>query len=372
MSVYKRNYRLENKLNPNGREVWAYSFVHRKVRYREAGFKNKREAVLGEEIARKKVILEGRILKPFETRQFSEAGEEAINIRESDHSPITIKCEKRRLTVLNRYFGSKYVHMLNVADISWFIKQRQKEGLLNRAINLDLNLIRVIMAHAMKYHYATFDPMSEIKNLKEVQKKRPTISADDFNRLIQEAKKLPNSLHLVTWLMVRGYTAVRPTEAVFLEWQDIDWKLRQIVIMPKEGPKEADRNDLKDGEYRYIPIHDDLYAALVEWRKEWERLQEEHGFKHDWVFIHPTNPHERARGFRRSFERACKNAGVPSRSYQFRSFMLSQAVMSGCDLMAVSAWAGHSGVRVLEKHYLHLVPKYQAGEMAKIKFGKAK
>jgi hypothetical protein len=39
--------------------------------------------------------------------------------------------------------------------------------------------------------------------------------------------------------------------------------------------------------------------------------------------------------------------------------------------MAVTKWAGHGSVRMIEKVYGHLSPEYHADQMAKIDFGAA-
>jgi integrase len=119
-----------------------------------------------------------------------------------------------------------------------------------------------------------------------------------------------------------------------------------------------------------IPIHQDLKLALIRWKESWERIQADHGNKHDGVFFHPKFPEQRALGFCRSFEAACKNAGLQGvRSYDFRHFFISEAVMAGCELMVIAKWAGHGSVRMIEKVYGRLSPKYHADQIAKIQFG---
>lgn len=373
MSVYKRDYRKEFKEKSDGSGSWAYAFSFRKLRYREAGFHSKKDAVLAEEMARKKVILEGRILRPFMVREFVSLGEEVLHQREMTCSPNTVACEKLKLKSLAKHFGGMDVHRITIADINQYIDKRKREGISNRTVNMSLNLMRVMFKRALQYHYATHNPLDEVKNLREVVHDRPILSMTEFRRLLDEASKLDSVLQdseqLVVWLKVRGFCGVRPSEAVFLQWRDINWERNLIIIRPKIGPKASDTNVLKDGEFRVIPMHDELRTALTQWRKTWERIQAKHGRKHDWIFFHPLYPDQRALGFRRSFEAACKKAGIPNtRSYDFRHFFVSEAVMAGCELLVIAKWTGHGSVRMIEKVYGHLSPKYHAEQIAKIRF----
>lgn len=374
MSVYKRDYKKEYDKKSDGSGSWAYSFSFRKFRYRAAGFDSKKEAMFAEDMARKKVVLEGKILKPFQAMEFMALGEAVLHQREMTCSPNTVACERHKLKALGKYFGGMDVHRITIADINAFIDQRKREDIANRTVNMCLNLLRVMFKRAIQYHYATHNPLDEVKNLKEVLHDRPILSMTEFRRLLDESAKLEgeqqDAEQLGIWLRVRGFTGVRPSEAVFLEWRDINWERNLIIVRPKSGPKACDKNQLKDGEFRAIPIHQDLKLALIRWKESWERIQTEHGHKHDWIFFHPKFPEQRALGFRRSFEAACKNAGLQGvRSYDFRHFFISEAVMAGCELMVIAKWAGHGSVRMIEKVYGHLSPKYHADQIAKIQFG---
>ncbi len=147
------------------------------------------------------------------------------------------------------------------------------------------------------------------------------------------------------------------------------WNCLPVLVRPKVGPKAVEKNQVKDGQFRAIPIHPDLKPALMKWREIWESKQAQAGRTHDWIFFHPVFPDKRALGFRRSFEEACKNAGLPNmRSYDLRHFFISEAVMAGCELMIIARWAGHGSVRMIERVYGHLRPDYHAAQIAKIGF----
>lgn len=364
MSVFRRDYAKEAGKKSAGGGVWAYAFRFRKIRYREVGFKTRREAEIAQDKARSDVILQGRVMKPFQSVEFVALAEEVLVQRASVCAPMTVSCERAKLKALAKFFAGKAAHRITVADINWFIRQRKADGISNRAVNMALNFLRVTFKHALASNYVTFNPMTQVKNLPEPLKDRPILSMDDFQRLVREAEKLPRSLQFVVWLKLRAYSGLRPSEAVYLEWQDINWDRNLIIVRPKDG------NRVKSGEFRAVPIHPVLRPALLEWKARWDEVQLAHGLPHKWVFFYPADPTRRALGFRRSLMHACKCAGIPNtRSYDFRHFFISEAVMAGCELMAIAKWVGHGSVRMIEKVYGHLSPSYHAAQIAKIGFG---
>lgn len=364
MSVYRRDYKEEVKQGSDGSGSWAYKFTYRKIQYRKAGFKNKREAMLAEEKARKDVILEGKVLRPFQMMKFEDVGKLALSVRKSSNSPLAKKCDNGRMKVLNRYFGNRNVHTITDSDITTFIETRQGEGLVNRTINLDLNLLRVVMAYAVKKHYATCNPTDGIKNLPEPIKDRECMSLEEYGRLIKAAAALPNPTELVAWVMTSACTGMRPSEVLFLEWTDIYFDQDKIYVRPKNG------NPLKTGMFRVVPLHPELKPILLKWKEEWDKIKEKSGHNHNWIFIYPADPSIRAQGFRRSFAHACKDAKVvPKSRYEFRHFFISQAVMQGIDLLTIARWVGHSSPQMIYKYYGHLSPDWQGKQMEKLKLG---
>lgn len=357
MAVHKQPYLSQKTKKP----IWYYDFSFQKVRYRDSGYESKSAAKDAEEKAKHDLKQSGNVLRIIRHVHFDQFADEVMFDRESTHAASTVKAEKGHLKTIKGHLGNIRMDLIQPADINGFIRKRSAQGIGKRTINIELNLLRVIFGYAVQSRVILKNPISGIKNLKEPLKNdRLCMSKTEFLRLVEEAKKLPKSSQLTTWIQVSGYTGMRPTEVLHLEWKDIDFQKSVICITPKEG------NPTKTGEFRHIPIHADLLPVLIEWRNVWQDAKKQKGFNHDWVFFYYANPHKRAHGFRSSYERALKNANIkPKSRYEFRHFFISEAVMSGIQEITIAKWVGNSP-QMIWKHYGHLRADWQQDQMNRL------
>lgn len=358
MAVHRREYDKE------GKPTWGYAFCHLHRRYRKAGFKNKREAAFAEQVVRKAVMIDGKSPTPTKRMRFAEMLALYYQTRQAEVAPSTYKHESGRERMLLRHFGKRFVDEINEGDILAFRTQRKTQnGVCNRTANIDVALLLQVFKFAVSNGYAAFNPTLGVKSLRQTITDHPLISAERMERLMVEAGKTRTGFQLVVWLRLRAMTGLRPAESLYLEWGDIDLGRNQIHVRAKNG------NPLKTGRFRVVEIHPALSEALTTWRKQWEHRMALLGTPHQWVFFHPDHPERRSDGFKRSFERARAEAGIPQfRSYDLRHYFISQAIMSGVDSFTVAKWAGHSSTQMIDKVYGHLTPGFRAQQMARINF----
>lgn len=358
MAVHRREYDDEN-----GKPVWGFAFAHNHRRYRKAGFATKKEAEYAEQVMRQTVIVEGKSPTASQRIRFADMLSLYYEQREAEVAPTTARNEQRREKFLNRHFGKRFVDEINEGDILAFRTQRKNDGLCNRAVNIDLALVRQVFKFAVAKGYASFNPTLAVKSLRQVIKDHPLITPEEMERFMMEAGKTRTGFQLVVWLKLRAFTGLRPRESLYLEWQDVDIDKEQIFVRSKNG------SPLKTGKFRVVEIHPLLKTVLVQWRKQWDQKMASIGTPHQWVFYYPDHPEQRSDGFKRSFERARAAAGIPHfRSYGLRHYFISQAIMSGVDTFTVAKWAGHSSTQMIDQVYGHLTPQFRAAQMARIKF----
>ena len=282
MGVYKREYQRD------GRATWGYSFVHRKQRYRRAGYRTQAEAGLAEEQVRKSVILDRKRVNPISQIHFDELVSLFFEYRPTERADTTVDGERNKSEVLLRYFKSRRIDQVTAADVAQYRKIRKDSGIANRTTNLELTLLRCLFRFAVEQGYAVHNPGKEVKNLPETRTDRPIPSPEQLSRFIDDARKTKTGNQLVVWLKLRALTGMRPRESFQLSWLDLDFEQSQIYIRPKSG------NGLKNRRFRVIEMHPVLKQALLVWRKEWEQKFEGGERPHDWVFFHPFHPAKRA------------------------------------------------------------------------------
>jgi integrase len=358
MAVHRREYDDEN-----GKPVWGYAFSFRHRRYRKAGFLTKREAEYAEQVMRQKVMVEGKSPTPTKRIRFADLLPLFFEQRQTEVAPSTAENERRRQGMLLIHFGKRMVDEINEGDILAFRAKRKNAGLSNRAVNLDLTLVRTVFKFAVTNGNTTANATVGVKNLPETVKDHPLVPDNKLEQFIAEAEKNRNGKQLVVWIKLRALTGLRPSESLHLEWPDIDLVRNQIFVRPKEG------RPLKGKRFRPVEIHPTLRSLLIEWRKHWEEKMAPLETPHQWVFYHPSHPEQRAQSFNSSFDTARKKAGIPHfRPYDLRHYFISQAIMSGVDLFTVSKWSGHASTKMIDQVYGHLTPEFRAQQMARIQF----
>jgi len=357
MPVCKREYISDKTKKP----VWGYAFTYRKCRFRRAGYYTKAEAELAEQKRRHEVIIDAKVLNPKNYGTFSVVADECMKYRASTCAESTVKAEQGHLVIINKHFEGMRIDKIQPADIHAFIRKRKADDIGNRTVNIELNLMRNVFFYALQHQQILYSPMQTIKNLKEVVKDRECLSKDEFIRLTEATRKLPNSIQLLTWISTSAYTGLRPSEVIYLEWKDIYFDQDKIYVRPKNG------NPLKTGKFRVVPLNPELKPILLTWKTEWDNIKGQSGHNHDWVFIYPADPTKRSQGFRKSFTHACRDAKVvPKSRYEFRHFFISQSIMQGIDLLTIATWVGHSSPQMIYKHYGHLSPSWQGEQMNRL------
>ena len=364
MPVYKREYSRE------GKPTWYYQFFHDGRKHVKAGFRSQKDAKQAER-ARLRELTSKRS-RPLKTEQVTfEAWLPRFleQRRSARKSPRTVENERRRGNVLCRRFGKRLLRDVTTADILEYVESRSEAGLSSRAINLELTFLRTFFKYAVQRGYLRYNPAREVTDLPPEDDDEVWIPTDEeFMRFMKAAAETPTAKYLVPWLWTLAYTGARPSEALFLEWGDLDFGSRTVTIRPKNG------NPLKRRRRRKVPMKEELAAVLTEFRTEWERLMETHfrrypqAERHDWVFIQPRNHSGRARSYSKSFQMARGEAGLPRMvRYTMRHYFASMCIMSGTPLLTVARWMGHKNTKMVEETYGHLLDRYMQEEMRKVR-----
>ena len=358
MAVTRREYNDEN-----GKPVWGYAFSFRHRRYRKAGFLTKREAEYAEQVMRKTVMIDGKSPTASKRIKFADIVAEFFENRQTERAITTVIAEQGKISAVVRFFGKRMVDEISAGDVLAFRTSLNKSGLANRSVNLYLTFVRSIFQFAVLKGYATNNPATSVKNLPETITDHPLLPEEKYNKFLEEAGRTRTGVQLVFWIMLRALTGLRPTESLFLQWQDVDLQNDQIYVRP--NPSSA----IKRRRFRVVEIHSALKPLLLEWKKRWEETMVPIGTPHQWLFYHPRYPEQRAKGFQTAFENARKNAGVPEfRPYDLRHYFISTAIMSGVDTFTISKWVGHASTHMIEKVYGHLTPEHRAKQMGRINF----
>lgn len=171
------------------------------------------------------------------------------------------------------------------------------------------------------------------------------LTAEESDKVIAAARS-PEERAL---LMFALRTGARAGEQRAIEWADLDWHNRQVIIRKSLAANSDEVGHTKSGKERRVPMRDALMAAL----KEIRGLRHLQGGR---VFALPNGKPYSLDQLHERLWSSCRRAGVREvRWHDLRHSFASQLIASGVDIVSVQRWLGHSSI-AMTMRYAHLAP----------------
>jgi site-specific recombinase XerD len=209
-----------------------------------------------------------------------------------------------------------------------------------------------------------FDPFADIE-FHALHRPLPRfLTVDEMNRLLNRVREplpalggVPQTEVYLTirdraMLEVLYSAALRVSELVGLEWQDIDWAAREVRVIGK-GNRE-----------RLCPLGQKALDALMEYAKHYEayQLHQAEGFHRrpmtrprkpegpQPVFISTWNRRILTRSIPRTIEKWVRLAGIQKRvnPHAFRHSAATHMLENGADLRVIQQLLGHASISTTE------------------------
>jgi integrase len=237
-------------------------------------------------------------------------------------------------------FAGRALRAIGRADIEQYRDTRKQKSAAS-TVRQDLAAIQDCFKWAVKLKYLRKSPCEDVeKPALPVKQDDPQqfIPRDDFyDKLLPVAGKDEFFWEFMAW------TGLRITEALALEWPDVNLKEGYVLVRRGKGRKQ-----------RLVPLLEPATKALG---KEPRRLGA--GQK---VFGRASDRH----ACLRRFQRQCVAAGIGAfRIHDLRHTFGSWAAQAGVDLEVIAACMGHTSTTVT-RQYAHLSPAYKRNELGKM------
>lgn len=257
----------------------------------------------------------------------------------TEHSASNYKNEVRVFREFSAKIRAAYVHQVTADAIEQW-RNGRIEQVSKATVNRELKMVKRFFKQCVDKGHILKSPAQSIKIYREPDNAIRHLSDEEVKRLLAAA---PDDLKaVITFALLTG---LRYGELCHLQWDDIDFRRRQIMIQPK--PDWNPKNFKK----RIIPMHPiaiDLLNALP--RSE------------SVSYVFPDDGGRCAEGgLRNRLYRVFQSAKVKGNVKDLRSTFASNAVMSGMPIYTVSKLLGHHDVKITERHYAHLAPDYMGG-----------
>jgi integrase len=283
-------------------------------------------------------------------------------VSRGERSERTLEIYRQRWnTHIRPTLGRRRLQSISVGEVSRFLADlrrkpspRKKENappelLSNWTVRGVLNVLNVVLEHAVKHEYIASNPVRKVNGEKPPARNRTKARILEAEELALLIKHAPTSYR--TLILTAVYTGMRQSELLGLRWQDIDFDAgamhvrHQLSRATKAKPARVVPLKTDAGE-RHIDIAPVLARHLAK-----HSLASRHSRPEDFVFASETGKplyyrNVSARGLDKAAGRAGLNAeGVQRISFHdLRHTAITHLIRSGADAAQVSRFAGHSKV----------------------------
>jgi integrase len=273
----------------------------------------------------------------------------------------TLKTERVNIGHWKKHLGEVRLHQITRAMVNKYIAQRQAAGRSGRTVNLEVIAFRNVMKRAIDDGHLKSLPTENLRPLKWTPRKRGLIQMEEIERLCAAAGEgFKNGPEFADYLRFLAFTGARRSEALRVQWADVNWPIRQVTI-------GADGQS-KNRQARTVDFNSKLEVLLRE-------MDGRKAPDSKWLFPSPMGGTEdrSARSFVETMRRVRAKAGLERFGFHdCRHFFISYCVMSGIDFMTIARWVGHQdGGVLIGKVYGHLSNEHAQRQAGRVVFGPA-
>lgn len=268
---------------------------------------------------------------------FDDAKQHILAYVEARHGAETVRGERGRFDRIVRHFGTRLVRDVTTGDVQDFLTTLRTEGLSVATVNRYASALSVAFRAAVEKGYAITNPTKGLpKRGREDKRAVPFLTTGDVDRIVAEARDPA----FAAYLRVLADTGLRLSEAVRLEWRDVDLRRKVLVVRTS-----------KVHEPRDIPLTKRARAAF-------ESMRSACG-PDPMPGSDPIWPAYRAvtkSALSRRFARAAARAGFEGLGglHALRHVFCSQNAQAGTPLPTIAALAGHKSIATTMRYAAHL------------------
>jgi integrase len=263
--------------------------------------------------------------QPVASKGFLEVGREWLESVRGRLKAASYRRYRQSVEFIARELGDSPVDRL---DFSRFVDSR--EGSAATTYNKDVQVIRHVMAFAVRRQWASVVPPLRLRRVRSKRPEVPTkaqLEAILAHVRTQQDFRAQESGRMLELMALSG---MRMHEASQLNWDEIDLAKGEFRVT-------GGAYGTKNGESRVVPLFPQLRRFLLGLPRQTGRV----------VLV--KNP-------RKPFLTACRKLGLPCfRRHALRHYFITNALEAGVPASVVAKWAGHKdGGTLIMRTYSHV------------------
>lgn len=325
------------------RNAWWVDFMVARDRIRRKSPENSKagaeayESILRQRLARGESLENDKPSKLFFKDFVKEWMETYVKNNNKPSEQLTKKVILKKHLV--PYFGDKELKEIKTATLEQYKTYKLQKELSPKTINNHLAVLIKCLHTAEDWGKLEASP--KVKFLKTVSQRL------DF-LIPAESRQLVQNCHEPVWremILTALRTGMRLGELFGLEWQDVDFKRRDITV--RRSIVNGIVGTPKNNKVRHIPMTDDVCRALYDYRKTSGLVfgREDGSARTQYMAMD-------------AIKRICKKSGVRVISWHIlRHTFASQLAANGVPIVAIKDLLGHSSINMTMR-YAHLAPSF--------------
>ncbi len=238
--------------------------------------------------------------------------------------------------LLCRFFDKKTFQEITPLLIEKYKKQRRESLTRNKlprapaTANREPAVLSKIFSLAIDDEIIETNPCSRVKRFKLNNERVRYLTHEEERRLMNELTDYPLLKNIVTMAI---YTGFRRGEIFRLKWSEVDFSLKVVRTLDKNGKPKV------------VPMATKLFEILKSLPKE-----------NEFVFPSPKTD-QPLTDVKKGFKTARKNAGIENfRFHDLRHTTATRLAENGVDAFTIAEILGHSDLR-MTKRYTHSTDK---------------
>ncbi|EFK11867.1 site-specific recombinase, phage integrase family [delta proteobacterium NaphS2] len=253
--------------------------------------------------------------------------------------------------------GDHQIDQIKRRDLKVFFDRLLKKGMKESSFQLIKSPLSKIFQHAIDDELIQVNPLSGISHSKRRSIDIKPFTEDQAFLFLEAAKDYRKGVYYPHFLTLLR-TGVRIGELLGLQWKDIDFKSRELVLK-RHIFQTTVMDATKNGQIRTVDMTPHLSETLRALKKEKQinALKFGRPFS-EWCFslgnkVKPMSMPP----IRKAMFEILEKAGLPKmRLHDFRHSYATIRLLKGHDIGDVSYQMGHSSIKVTFDIYTHWIP----------------